>query len=584
MVIDANGYRCWSYGSVVRGAPSDPHRAFAAHFRSFCSQHSISVATRSMGRKKSGSKGCRSSKSGGIHARKMRCNENGDRNGDGIGNGNGKDYENGNEIEESNKFCEKREDGKSKDPIDVYSRLSYPLVRQSLPEDLDGSDKENASLELTVKPRFVFVSSLCAVCLDRSKVLCEHCRMVSYCSPAHRDRRSREHRDLCEALAEIRASIASTVPVDSNHRLDAEQYRVFRLRLLAILESRCGRPLQLWEREIVLYPRVCRVCRGFGENLICCAACGMECFCPGHREEHGKWCEEFRVLRRCLSLQHKHGCVEPKIPRRKRRESVVDENRERVSDIGFDELMRRVYGDCSYYREMDSCTYSMLSQLCTIPLTTLYAMEISRSEWRDKPELAVHVLGAEFQFEGVNLHVWERMFLHLLPKLKKLRVTLVGPELQLPSGVPVHLLSRVKLCSECKAAGRVVVVRYRPNTLYHEMSRTEGVAEKPDIVCAFNPGLYRRTGFAGKDTWPETIREFSKMRTPVVVTSYTEQEIFWEIDRIKSIDREVDVLLEPRRNPFASIKPDRNFVSDHTNPLIYKNYYVTVVEGRSLST
>lgn len=52
-----------------------------------------------------------------------------------------------------------------------------------------------------------------------------------------------------------------------------------------------------------------------------------------------------------------------------------------------------------------------------------------------------------------------------------------------------------------------------------------------------------------------------------------------EMIRIKSIAN-VETILEPRRNPFASIKPDRNFVSDDTAPLIYKNYYLAIVKGK----
>ncbi|XP_015434939.1 PREDICTED: uncharacterized protein LOC107190619 [Dufourea novaeangliae] len=475
-----------------------------------------------------------------------------------------------------------RPDREEKISIGVGLRLNYPLVGECLPEDLEisstGSDDEEFSIEMTVKPRFMFVASLCAVCLERSefKVLCECCRMLSYCSIAHRKQGLPEHRDLCESLKEIRSSIASTMSAESNERLNAEQYRVYRLELLTILEAKSGRPLNLWEKEIVLYPRVCRICRCFSESLICCAVCAMESFCQNHREEHEKWCKEFQVLQRCLFLQNKHGCVYPKIPNKPQRSSVA------LSDTSFDELiMHRIYENSSYYREMDCFTYSTLSHLCTIPLTTLYSIEISCPEWQKKTELVVHVLGAEFQFEGVNLHVWEKMFLHFLPNLKRLCLVLVGPELRLPNGVPPNLLSKVKLCSECKAASRAVVVVFRPETLYHELVREKLEHDvKPDLICAFNPGLYRKTGFAGKDTWPETIKEFCKTKTPVVITAYTADEMFWEIARIKSVDK-IEVMLESQQNPFASIKPDRNFVSDDTSPLIYKNYYIGIIKGES---
>lgn len=471
-------------------------------------------------------------------------------------------------------------------PIGVYPRLTYPFLsaRPSVDDEEDEEeeeeDEEEEGVELCVRPRFVFVSSLCAVCSEKRRLYCDGCRMVSYCSKAHRSKGLAEHRELCEALNEIRRSIATTLSNESSTRLDPEQYRAYRVRLLGVLESKIRRPLKLWETEIVLYPTVCRSCRRFSEHLVCCANCGMECYCEEHATSHEIWCKEFRTLQRCLLLQHQHGSVIPKIPNVRR---TIDVAR---TDLDFDQLMVRVYGNDRYYREMDCYTYSVLSHVCTIPLTALYATQISCPVWSKKTDWTIHVVGAEFHFEGINLHVWEKMFLHFIPNLKRLLVVLIGPELKLPSGLPAEVLSKVKHCRECKSTDRTVIVRFQPETLYHELSsdsRRKSEIGEADLICIFNPGLYRKTGFAGQDSWRETIEEFCGRSTPVAITSYTVDEMHWEIARLKSIS-DVEVLLEPRRNPFASIKPDRNFVTDHSNPLIYKNYYVTVVRGKPSSS
>ncbi|KOX74129.1 hypothetical protein WN51_14209 [Melipona quadrifasciata] len=344
-------------------------------------------------------------------------------------------------------------------PIGVRSRLTYPLVQPSLFVDSsillnEDENEDEECIELSVKPRFVFVSSLCIVCLQKSTLFCERCRMVSYCSTTHRTQGLSQHRELCEALTEIHSSIVSAL--SNELQLDAEQYRIYRLELLAILECEIKRSLDLWEKEIILYPRVCRVCRRFSEKLVCCTQC------------------------------------------------------------------------------------------------------------------------------GINLDVWEKLFLHFLPKLKRLHIILIGPELRLPGGVPLKFLSTVKICNKCKSAGRAVIVSFKPEKLYHDLVRdaSENLAA-PDLICLYNPGLYRKTGFGGKDTWFETIREFSKTLVPTIITSYTKEEILWEINRVNSVSN-VEVLLSPCKNPFASVKPDRNFVSDNINPLIYKNHYIAIVKGKSI--
>lgn len=472
---------------------------------------------------------------------------------------------------EGDKFStrEKRgEEAASNVPIDARSRSTREFLRDDDWRE-SSSEEEEERVELNVRPRFVFVSSLCSMCMQRSKLFCERCRMVSYCSTAHRAQGSTKHRELCEPLNEIRSSMESTLSPDKS--LDPEQYRVYRLKLIASLESRIGRSLELWEREIILYPRVCRSCHCFSEKSICCPRCGMEYFCEEHGGEHENWCAQFQILRRVLLLQHRHGWVEPKIPNEFRQISVTR------SDLDLDRLLFEIYSNCPYYRKMDTYTYSTLSQLCTIPLTALYSTQICRPEWGDRIEWTIHLVGAEFQFEGINLRVWEKLFLHFSPNLKKLRLVLIGPELRLPSGVPPRLLSTVRLCKECKSTGRGVIVTFRPEMLYHDAA--ERLAA-PDLICIYNPGLYRKTGFGGRDSWHETIREFCEASVPVAVTSYTKREILWEIARINSV-ADVEIVLQPRQNPFASVKPDRNFVSDDTDPLIYKNYYLTVVKGKS---
>ncbi|XP_017879387.1 uncharacterized protein LOC108624515 [Ceratina calcarata] len=470
------------------------------------------------------------------------------------------------EIEERRNKEDVIDEKKREVPIEVRSRLSYPLI-----STLSRSEDEEGEIQLNIKPRFVFVSSLCALCSEKSKLCCEKCEMVSYCSKRHQAQGLREHRGLCEALAEIHSSIVSTI----SSKLDPEQYRVFRLRLLAIFESRIGRSLELWEREIVLYPRVCRICRRFVEKLVCCPRCGMESFCENHGEEHENWCEQFQIFQRFLFLQRKHGRVEPWIP-----------NVHRSMSVGtsyFDELMCEIYGDSSYYRQMDCYTYCLLSHLSTIPLTALYTMQISCDDWQTKIEYTIHVIGAEFQFEGINLYVWEKLFLHLSANLKTLRLIFIGPELHLPRDVPPKLLSTVNLCQRCKSDNRAIVVSFKPEKLYHDVIHDSTSIAEPDLICAFNPGLYRKTGFGGRDTWFETIREFCGKLKPVAITSYTADEMVWEMARIGSV-AEIDVILQPRLNPYASIKPDRNFVSDDTNPLIYKNFHIAIVKGKTISS
>lgn len=99
------------------------------------------------------------------------------------------------------------------------------------------------------------------------------------------------------------------------------------------------------------------------------------------------------------------------------------------------------------------------------------------------------------------------------------------------------------------------------------------------LVCFFNAGLHRITGFNNEDSWPETIKAAAKMECPVVVSAYTKYECPLDFLRYKSeCERSIRVILPPVKNPFSSRKPERNFISDNEAPLIFKNFYCFVVQ------
>lgn len=70
----------------------------------------------------------------------------------------------------------------------------------------------------------------------------------------------------------------------------------------------------------------------------------------------------------------------------------------------------------------------MISQSATGPLTILYALKLA--EYKIKANLTIHLIGAEFHFEGRTLQEWEEFFLHFVPQVKELNVILIGPELK----------------------------------------------------------------------------------------------------------------------------------------------------------
>ncbi|XP_034933864.1 uncharacterized protein [Chelonus insularis] len=447
--------------------------------------------------------------------------------------------------------------------LDVYSRLNLPLIPAGVDLSIDSDDEE--TLEFHIRPRFVYVSNLCLTCMNTctEEIQCNNCKMVFYCSEIHKEQNKKDHENLCRVLTKVCGgmkgfSLAKSLPPDL--------YRSFRIKTIDVVEALMERRLDLWEREIILYPRICRTCKKVGDDLSYCLDCEIDFYCSNHQQEHKKWCKDFQVFKKILLMQHQHGYIDPDVP-------VVFYKEARKLPFNFDFLIYSMYENSPSYRRIDCYTYASLSYIATAPLTALFALQKSIDDWKLKEDLVIHVIGAEFQFECASLRVWEKLFLHFLPKLKRLFIEFTGPELYLPQ-LPPDLLGRIKMCRRCKSAKRKINVSFNAQQLYHNTENKKNA----DLICLFNPGLYRVTGFDGTDTWPQTIKKFCYAKVPVVVTSYTEFEIPRDIERIKSIC-DVEVLLEPQKNPFAAVKPDRNFVSDDVVPLMYKNYCISIVKG-----
>ncbi|XP_014217142.1 uncharacterized protein LOC106645736 [Copidosoma floridanum] len=391
--------------------------------------------------------------------------------------------------------------------------------------------------------------------------------MIVYCSAEHRLEDAARHGQLCAVLTRLCRDTDSLALAKD---LGPEEYRSFRVGLLSVAEAALCRPMEPWEREVLLYPRLCRLCHG-SPPLECCPACGMEFFCPGHGASHGAHCDQLRVFRGVLEAQAERGFEAPRIP-----DLVVAVGGDGLPG-DFDALMGEVFAPCDYER-MDCCSYAALSQAASPALTAFHGLRClagldpaGRGALRGE-SLTIHVIGAELQFECANLSVWEKLFLHLLPSLRNLRLEFCGPELQVPPDI-AEILRHPRLCANCRTKKRKIDVAFHCNKLYHQIE-----TGRPDMVCLFNPGLYRTTGFANQDTWPQTIEKFCDYGVPVLVTSYTEMELPHDLVRIREY-RNLKIELEPRRNPFASQKPERNFVSDDVTPLIYKNYFFSLIRG-----
>ncbi|XP_053661503.1 titin homolog [Anopheles marshallii] len=442
-----------------------------------------------------------------------------------------------------------------------------------LEEDLLDEETED-TIEYKFTPRPVFIATICQVCKNPLKSFfhCERCAMVSYCGEEHRRLDQPSHRDLCAVLCEIAANRGGHI-YQLARKLNVAEYRNLRVHTLNQIELSLKRCMQAFEREIVLFPRICLApdCREWRQELLAeCTDCRQVSYCvanPTHLQaSHRRWCKAYLLFQKLILRQRILGRIEPVLPTRILTKSTP-------LPANTDEAFKQLYKNSTVPR--DECVYAVLSQIATAPLSALYAFQQTGLPFGNT--FTIHLVGAELQFEGDTLDKWEAFFLHLVPEVAVLRVVFVGPELNVEN-LPIDVISRIRMCRTCRMKCRVVAFDFQCRTMYHDY-RHSSRYQRPNLICFFNPGLHRTTGFAGLDSWPTTIHAATEAGCPMLVTAYTELESPLDLERLqRESTRTLQIVQPPSVNPFASKRPDRNFISDDTAPMIFKNYYYFVVK------
>jgi splicing suppressor protein 51 len=442
-------------------------------------------------------------------------------------------------------------------------------------------DEEAEEIEHKLIQRNIFLTDVCHVCKSSassssSLKKCSNCKMISYCSKDHQKEHWVAHKDLCKAISKICTQNRMTNLFGKAVGISPDEYRYYRTHCINKCEKELGRELYLWEKEMICYPQVCHTCYEFDtQKLNTCQKCHHVSYCKlSHlKTDHDIWCREFQVYRNITLYQCHHGIIQPSLPNRSLRQ---------YAPLTGD--MKTFLSNTKTASEKPLLLHRLnlvaLSDIATCPLTVLFSLQQCNFHLKNINTLTIHLVGAEMQFEVDTLQKWEMFLMHLIPSLNTLKVVFVGPELKTESEL-IQTLGKKETCNRCNTDGRVVLYEFW-KTLYHKFV-TSLDYQKPDLICAFNAGLYRLTDFEGKDTWSPTIKAMlQEPHTPVVVTEYTEKELPFDLQRIQNIVDSLEIITLPKRNPFASLKPSLNFLSEEIVPVIFKNFYITVLQGEKL--
>ncbi|KAM3957240.1 uncharacterized protein ACR2FA_008800 [Aphomia sociella] len=460
------------------------------------------------------------------------------------------------------------------------------MKKKSIEETFSSMINQNDEYIYKYTFRKVYLPNVCHICkkdLKYARICCTYCHLLFYCCPKHKDEDWPQHQALCFAVSTIgHLKEQKHIYADAKN-ITGHNYRLLRMQMIVSCEKVLKRKLVPWEQEVLLYPRMCTdvACREWRQNkLMDCDGCGQISYCSDHPEHltraHQRWCKSYSLYQKLVCYQQTRGRLEPKLPNRAMTEQYYIPEK-------INEVLASLYKDKI---DMNDIEYAALTQLATAPLTAAYCHQLYTSRLNStyangvikNSSFVIHVVGAELQFEADVLNKWEVFFLHLRPDIQELRVVLVAPDLN-PSNLPLDLLQKVKLCDDCYRNNRQLLFSFQDKKTYHEYYDSIDFIS-PDIICAFNSSIQRSSAYNGNDPWPSTIKCILKLKTPFVITAYTQNELRRDLTRVEEIcGLDVNQVAEPKRNPFASVRPDRNFITDDEMPLLFKNYCFSVVCG-----
>uniref|UniRef100_A0A182I768 MYND-type domain-containing protein n=2 Tax=Anopheles arabiensis TaxID=7173 RepID=A0A182I768_ANOAR len=419
-------------------------------------------------------------------------------------------------------------------------------------------------------------------------LLCKKCKLIKYCSKKHQTYDAPSHKEFCTAVQSVlqksgtdhvlrcTESFLGKLFNSNPENLTAFMNHVHCTGLL--ISKILQRPLYHHENQMLSFPALCNVCLEYRpERLFFCDNCQQVAYCSeehqqSDREAHAKWCDGLRLnfyygtdTTNCATKLYPNFDFEQ------------DETSQKPFPKDTFELLSAAAGrdiqtsltepGLELAQELENINAAgIFSPVGTI----LHVLRTVGLQHELEEELNVFVLGAELDYLCFN-PVTEAVLFRFLPKLRRLRLYLIGPNVNDAASSVMHFMNNRTI--------EVEVYRY----LFHKLP-PQFKLPKPHLAVAFNCGFNEFFG-TGKHTWDETIRQLLTIpNVPLAFTSYTQREAIEDAAIVdltgQTMPATCGKLVFMRRNvtnPFHNPVPIRNpNRDDKTDVLYYENGYLSI--------
>ncbi|XP_059094618.1 putative protein MSS51 homolog, mitochondrial [Tigriopus californicus] len=415
---------------------------------------------------------------------------------------------------------------------------------------------------------------------------CSRCHSMFYCSAAHQKAHWKQHKRLCSYLSSAADAVGSELFFAAGEATDTEDdpkrnWSTFKLNAAMMADIILG-DLEVWEKEMFLFPRACRVCHlaHVAEMYDCFNCLGVTYCSEQHRsqdqEHHASLCPELLYNMICDQYESSIGIPAPPIPHN------LKLKYEPLHPNGWHQIQRDFKKtkmvEMTALPPTEQIRMRFLTDRLSGPMTLLYGMEKTSvrggKTLPDVEELTIHIVGSNV-VEMVGIIRWEYV-LHQVPKCSRLHVIFIGPELAPEE--PEGIIEELGACAECQDMGREMNYEIR-RSLYKDYCESHDYT-LPDLVAVFNCGFHENESNPGQETWKDSLPFLIQhCSVPLIFTSYCQSEAAKDLESMQKTGKNFDTVLCKEINPFQSYRPFRDHECDMNRDVFYTNQYLSIIKA-----